>query len=323
MMNAINFLLPIAAHAASSSKIDFTNPDLKLTDLVDASGNGIAKLIGGLVEFLIPLAGVVAVIVIIAAGFVRIVAGGNAERVKTSGELMWGGIMGLGIALTSVLLLNTFNPNLTLLSSFKFKKIEPKKAVNVTVSLDKGGPGKDGSSEGAGNTQGQPGNGKVNLLGIKVKGGIPIQNIDRLRQLYGSGSLTTIKFQGKDVEVHSSAAADFIAWSDELDRLRAADPTKDYRIASISGAEDRANVNSPGTPSLHSFGIAVDINAGTNANGSSTTDMPRWFIESAYRNGFRWGGQWNSDTSDPMHFERIRGGGFYRGGVEQTSIQIE
>ncbi len=148
--------IPTIAWAQSVSKIDFTNPNLKLTDLVDDGGNGIANLIRGLVTFLIPLAGVVAIVMIIVAGITRIVAGGNAERVKTSGDLMWEAIIGLGIALTSVLILNTINPDLTLLKSIKFepvKKIKQQEPPSVSLTKTRIG--------GAHGPRGAPGAGGV------------------------------------------------------------------------------------------------------------------------------------------------------------------
>lgn len=324
MIHLLDILVPLIVHAESASKIDFTNPDLKLTDLVDDQGNGIAELIKGLVGALIPIAGVVAIVVIIAAGLMRIVAGGNADRVKTSGELLWGGMIGLGIALSSVVLLNTINPDLILLKSLKLDPITSKKSTPITVDLTQGQPGMDGSSEGAGNTQGIPGSGRHNLLGIEVDG-VPIQNLARLREIYGNGSpsdMEWIKFQGKDIQVNKKAAAAFRAWSDDLDRLMAADPSKRYTFNDLHGYVVRQNVNDPDKMSLHSLGIAIDGNPGRNANRSTSTDIPRWVVESAYRNGFRWGGQWNSSVPDPMHFEYIGGGGFYRGGVERRQIIV-
>ncbi len=323
MIHLLDILVPLIVHAESASKIDFTNPDLKLTDLVDDQGNGIAELIKGLVAALIPIAGVVAIVVIIGAGLMRIVAGGNADRVKTSGELLWGGMIGLGIALTSVVLLNSINPDLILLKSLKLDPITSKKSTPITVQLTEGAPGNDGSDEGTGNTQGLPGNGRQNLLGINVDG-IPIQNLPRLQEIYSSNAsdMEWIKFQGKDIQVNKKAAAAFKAWSDDLDRLMAADPSKRYTFNDLHGYVVRQNVNDHSRISLHSLGIAMDGNPGRNANHSTSTDIPRWVVESAYRNGFRWGGQWNSGTPDPMHFEYIGGGGFYRGGQEQTRITV-
>lgn len=57
------------------------------------------------------------------------------------------------------------------------------------------------------------------------------------------------------------------------------------------------------SPSNHSWGLAVDINAPSNPMGSRlVTDMPSWMplLWEAY--GFRWGGRYRS-RPDAMHYE--------------------
>ncbi|MBP7057774.1 transglycosylase SLT domain-containing protein [Candidatus Gracilibacteria bacterium] len=68
--------------------------------------------------------------------------------------------------------------------------------------------------------------------------------------------------------------------------------------------------------SMHSWGVAIDINPGINQFKSDKTDIPREIIEIMERCGFRWGGHWNQfgmnaspvwgnqwGRPDPMHFE--------------------
>lgn len=58
------------------------------------------------------------------------------------------------------------------------------------------------------------------------------------------------------------------------------------------------------TPSNHSWGLAVDINAPKNPwKRPLTTDMPDWLPALWKRYGFRWGGDYQKSTPDPMHFE--------------------
>jgi hypothetical protein len=52
--------------------------------------------------------------------------------------------------------------------------------------------------------------------------------------------------------------------------------------------------------SLHTWGIAIDLDASTNGRGSSGTVDPR-VVQIFKRWGFRWGGDWS--YTDPMHFE--------------------
>ena len=52
--------------------------------------------------------------------------------------------------------------------------------------------------------------------------------------------------------------------------------------------------------SLHTWGIAVDLDAATNGRGVAGTMDPQ-VVEILKRWGFRWGGDWQ--YTDPMHFE--------------------
>jgi hypothetical protein len=56
------------------------------------------------------------------------------------------------------------------------------------------------------------------------------------------------------------------------------------------------------TPSNHSWGLAIDVNAPTNVFGGSTHTIPGWMPDLFNRYGFRWGGDY-SGTKDWMHFE--------------------
>lgn len=56
--------------------------------------------------------------------------------------------------------------------------------------------------------------------------------------------------------------------------------------------------------SLHSFGIAVDINATENRMGKPGKLTAGSLITYAFeRRGFVWGGHWRGKSCDPMHFE--------------------
>lgn len=55
-----------------------------------------------------------------------------------------------------------------------------------------------------------------------------------------------------------------------------------------------------GTPSLHSWGVAIDLNAAWNRMGSKPT-LSAGFVECFTAAGFEWGGAWRSP--DGMHFQ--------------------
>ena len=67
-----------------------------------------------------------------------------------------------------------------------------------------------------------------------------------------------------------------------------------YNCRCISGSS---------SPSNHSWGLAVDINAPTNPHSDSlVTDMPSWMPDLWTAYGFRWGGTYSS-RPDAMHYE--------------------
>lgn len=55
-----------------------------------------------------------------------------------------------------------------------------------------------------------------------------------------------------------------------------------------------------GTPSLHSWGVAIDVNAAWNRFGARPT-LSSQFVECFTKNGFDWGGEWS--VPDGMHFQ--------------------
>ena len=58
--------------------------------------------------------------------------------------------------------------------------------------------------------------------------------------------------------------------------------------------------------SAHSWGIAIDLNPETNTQGSVGDMDPE--VVSIFRDaGFEWGGDWQSRSRDPMHFQFCTG----------------
>ena len=58
----------------------------------------------------------------------------------------------------------------------------------------------------------------------------------------------------------------------------------------------------PGQPSTHSYGLAIDLNATTNALGTDG-DMNKEVVKVFIDHGFIWGGSWK--RKDPMHFQFV------------------
>jgi hypothetical protein len=58
--------------------------------------------------------------------------------------------------------------------------------------------------------------------------------------------------------------------------------------------------------SAHSWGIAIDLNTESNAQGS-WGNMDARVVEIFRNAGFEWGGDWAGKTRDPMHFQFCTG----------------
>lgn len=132
------------------------------------------------------------------------------------------------------------------------------------------------------------------------------------------------------LQTHVAAQALFEGFLDEISR-------NGYRVYGASGYSFRCTSGSggwscpsgdPSDLSNHAWGLAIDMNSGTNPirtytglNGQTAcatpivTDLPRWVIQTAERWGLYWGGYgWNSGCADattqrssvyrdPPHFE--------------------
>lgn len=60
------------------------------------------------------------------------------------------------------------------------------------------------------------------------------------------------------------------------------------------------NKRNGGTPSIHSWGVAIDVNAAWNRMGQKPT-LSNQFVHCFTEAGFDWGGDWR--TPDGMHFQ--------------------
>ncbi len=81
----------------------------------------------------------------------------------------------------------------------------------------------------------------------------------------------------------------------------------DYKIRTIGCWNPRFKRTNGKELSVHSWGLAVDINADTNPLAATlTTDLPSAFVQSFKDQGFTWGGEF-SGKKDAMHFQWCSG----------------
>ena len=121
----------------------------------------------------------------------------------------------------------------------------------------------------------------------------------------------TVDFLGFNMTVHKIAAGPLKTANEEI--LASG---SDYKVTDpdSGGFNWRNNVNSPGNLSPHSTGMAIDINPGTNENGSRDSscsprdpnccphDIPEIVSDSLQKNGFFWGAKFKN-VCDAMHFQ--------------------
>jgi len=94
-------------------------------DEFKVKSNTLGLYIKVIYEYLLYVAGVLAVIVIMVGGFQWITAGGNQSKIGEAKERVMGAIIGLFLALGSYLLLYTINPDLVKIADLNMPSIEP------------------------------------------------------------------------------------------------------------------------------------------------------------------------------------------------------
>lgn len=104
---------------------------------------------------------------------------------------------------------------------------------------------------------------------------------------------------GAKFTVAKSAADKFLGLITDLEAAG-------YKIdPTISGGYNPRMIAGTNIPSLHSYGLAIDLNSERNQQGDSTpSDIPADLARAlAAKYGLTWGGDWRGKTRDPMHFE--------------------
>ena len=84
----------------------------------------------------------------------------------------------------------------------------------------------------------------------------------------------------------------------------------DYKIRTLGCFNPRQKRTNGAELSLHSWGVAVDLNADANPlvrlkheTDTFECDIPNEWIEEFKRCGFTWGGEFRGLTKDPQHFQ--------------------
>ncbi len=147
-----------------------------------------------------------------------------------------------------------------------------------------GGPGKPGNVKGA------------NTSGPGWKDPTPLRSV-------GTSAVKTINWRGRTLTLNASAVDNFVGFLNEL-------AATGYNITSI-GSHAVRNIAGTSTPSLHSYGLAIDINPSQNPvtwNGVPQTNLPKGVGRLAAKYGLAWGGNWNGSKTDAMHFSIPYGG---------------
>ena len=133
------------------------------------------------------------------------------------------------------------------------------------------------------------------------KDGIP--EISDIKNLNPEAPLRTMTFHGMNYTVNSQVAPVFQAFLTSLWRMG-------YKPKSIGGYSDR-NIAGTNVKSLHSYGLAIDIDPSRNPvtwNGQNITALPPGVGALAAKYGLMWGGSWKGSKRDTMHFSVPYGG---------------
>jgi len=112
-----------------------------------------------------------------------------------------------------------------------------------------------------------------------------------------NAGLGSYNWRGHNLRLNRSVAPKFMGF---LEALYA----KGYR-PSVIGSHAERNIAGTSTKSLHSYGLAIDIDPSKNPvtwNGQNITVLPPSVGALAAKYGLTWGGDWTGSKRDTMHF---------------------
>lgn len=288
---AILSIAPVSSRAESSvsDKIRF-KPEITIPGLLEGEweidGTTIAQYIRVMFIVFVWAVGIVATVMVIYGGIKWVAAAGNPGRINDARDIINSAIIGVIIALSSIVLLSIINPGLTSFKGIVLKNVDPKKFEyaegDPNYTQVTGCPGQADIMSLYGGTQSEV---QAQLVEVKY-----VNNVTN----------TTHKYQ-----VHRLSAAAFQAVFEDI-KNNPYDISKETSGGTFLWRQSRNN----SCLSLHSFGIAIDVNPSKNPNcvkGTSCfynpiTDIPPQIISAFKAHGFVWGGNWRS-VKDYMHFE--------------------
>lgn len=127
--------------------------------------------------------------------------------------------------------------------------------------------------------------------------GGPTTNVNYKRgNVDPNAPMKSLKFNGMTYQVNASVAGRFQGFLKALAK-------QGYVPKSIGGYSNR-NIAGTNTKSLHSYGLAIDIDPGSNpvTYGKIQTTLPKNVGKLASQYGITWGGDWKGNKKDTMHF---------------------
>lgn len=120
--------------------------------------------------------------------------------------------------------------------------------------------------------------------------------------------------------IHKLILEPLIAALTECAAYNVAHPDEAYVLETLGCFNPRNKRSNPVFPSLHSWAIALDINAKKNPPieecslsdlrrlfGSGHFTLPRWWVDIWRKIGWTWGGDFRGSYFDPMHFQFASG----------------
>jgi len=100
---------------------------------------------------------------------------------------------------------------------------------------------------------------------------------------------------------HNLVADPFTTAFDEIDHRDI-----EHKITSFGGCFNFRPQRTGTKLSTHAWGIAIDLNPESNVQGSAGNMDPA-IVEIFKQAGFTWGGDWEGQSRDPMHFQYCTG----------------